>query len=852
MRCHSGKQGTRCSSRGRTSKPTNMKKYRRFISGRAPVIAGFAAILFLSMGPIGTRDEKSSAHGGLQGDLIVYDDSLRPPWIDASSNTQVTYGSTEEIRSGTTSIKVVLTSPWGILSMHHGEWQSAGIDPNAYSQVEFDIYAPTSETSVSLFFENDQGQSFPKINTGTPVEDTWVTVSVLMSQLNPNRQTIHRICLQEFSGTTKTFYIDNLRFIGTSSSGAPQPPALLLPEDGAANISNNPTFHWKASLRAETYRLQVSTSEVFSTTVIDQSGITDTTVSAGGLLHGSKYYWRVNAQSGAGPSGWSQVRSFTTAPALLPPPSLASPPDGAINQDTALVLRWNAVPAADSYRLQVSTTSTFESSLIDEQLIPAPSMAMRGLSANTQYYWRVNARNSVGISGWSATWSFTTARPESSGVLLLRTTIPFPERSRPSEYSERDYRIVGLPGASNAPIRELLPGDERKDWSAYWDNGAPTDYLVPYNGGADFQFRPGRAFWIIKTSSWRIDTTVRSCALNEAREAEIALHAGWNLITSPFLNSVPWSAVQALESTNELIYKFENGTFLPSVTLEPFVGYYFFNGAGLDTLRIPLDSNAARMNVSLVGTRTGHGRWRGAITTKSGSVVDQSLWFGVEEGARSGWDPRDIRKPQRSGSIVQSCFRRPEWDSRYTTFAADIRPPGHGVERWDFEVSAPPELPVELSVGIGDIPATMDVFLLDRATKTFVNLRNQSTYLFWPATRRTALTLLVGEGNDLQSQLNDLGAPARFWLGTNYPNPFNPSTTIPFELAEESFVEVTVHDLLGRSIKRLVSGPMHAGMHDVSWDGSDVNGIPVPSGTYLLTLKAGNEPILVRKLSLIR
>lgn len=66
----------------------------------------------------------------------------------------------------------------------------------------------------------------------------------------------------------------------------------------------------------------------------------------------------------------------------------------------------------------------------------------------------------------------------------------------------------------------------------------------------------------------------------------------------------------------------------------------------------------------------------------------------------------------------------------------------------------------------------------------------------------------------------------------NYPNPFNPSTTIVVELAEQSDVNVTIYDMLGRHIRTLVSGVREAGGHMFEWDGTDANGNPVESGMY--------------------
>jgi hypothetical protein len=71
-----------------------------------------------------------------------------------------------------------------------------------------------------------------------------------------------------------------------------------------------------------------------------------------------------------------------------------------------------------------------------------------------------------------------------------------------------------------------------------------------------------------------------------------------------------------------------------------------------------------------------------------------------------------------------------------------------------------------------------------------------------------------------------------------YPNPFNPQTTIVFELPQDGRVAVTVHALSGEKVATLVDGERSAGRHEVVWSGRDADGRPVPSGVYLYRLVA--------------
>ena len=83
--------------------------------------------------------------------------------------------------------------------------------------------------------------------------------------------------------------------------------------------------------------------------------------------------------------------------------------------------------------------------------------------------------------------------------------------------------------------------------------------------------------------------------------------------------------------------------------------------------------------------------------------------------------------------------------------------------------------------------------------------------------------------------------PARFALGPNYPNPFNPSTIIPYQLAVSSAVRLEVFNLLGQHIATLVDGERAAGFHTATWHATDGAGRAVGAGVYIYRMTVGVE-----------
>jgi subtilisin family serine protease len=105
--------------------------------------------------------------------------------------------------------------------------------------------------------------------------------------------------------------------------------------------------------------------------------------------------------------------NFGTTPSLPAPsvPTLSSPANLATNVAIAPTFSWTAASAAGTYNLQVSTSNTFATTVINLTGLTTTSRAISGLANSTIYYWRVSATNTTGTSAWSAVRSFTTAAP---------------------------------------------------------------------------------------------------------------------------------------------------------------------------------------------------------------------------------------------------------------------------------------------------------------------------------------------------------------------------------------------------------------------------------------------------------
>jgi len=279
----------------------------------------------------------------------------------------------------------------------------------------------------------------------------------------------------------------------------PPPPQLVSPEDNATGVSTSPTVSWNSVGGATSYTVQVSMNTGFTSYVVNQSGIMVTSLALSNLSNGTRYYWRVSASNAGGASPNSGTRNFTTIVGAPTIPSLVAPSAGATGISTTPTLSWNPAIGADSYNLQLSTSSSFGSLVVNRTGLTSTSSNITGLLSSTTYFWRVSATNAGGTSPFSDARSFTTSPP--SSVELIDGLVPkefdlaqnFPNPFNPSTHirfslpKEALVRVHVL-DASGRVIRELVR--ERKSPGTYlvrWD-GRGEDGVVVTSGVYFYRF----------------------------------------------------------------------------------------------------------------------------------------------------------------------------------------------------------------------------------------------------------------------------------------------------------------------------------------------------------------------------
>ena len=105
-----------------------------------------------------------------------------------------------------------------------------------------------------------------------------------------------------------------------------------------------------------------------------------------------------------------------------------------------------------------------------------------------------------------------------------------------------------------------------------------------------------------------------------------------------------------------------------------------------------------------------------------------------------------------------------------------------------------------------------------------------------PVEKDTTLTAVISmsDGQTWSKDITvEVAAPTDYKLYNNFPNPFNPSTKIAFDLPKASHVKLVIYDIVGREVAQVADADYPAGYTELTWNGINKNGVMVSSGVYL-------------------
>lgn len=440
--------------------------------------------------------------------------------------------------------------------------------------------------------------------------------------------------------------------------------------------------------------------------------------------------------------------------------------------------------------------------------IPADALTSRGLR------YRIEAEDDAGHVSRTP-WRSPRVRVGGDGV-----TGAF-------SWSSDRYRLVSIPLALDAAGADAVLADDLgaydvERWRLYGLDASQA-YREHPSAGA---LQPGRAFWLaLRDAAPSFDTGAGTAAPLDA-PFEIALHAGWNFVGTPFHFDVPLANVRLASGAALDIRRFDDDWRTHVGPLRPFEGYAVFVPSADRLLVDPAAGSSAAAPEAPEALD-----WALRVVAETSGGRDADNLAGVARGGLDGWDDADLAEAPSVGPRPVAYFLAPEAAGVAARLGHDVRAPGT-VEGWTLHVEARAGETVHLAVpDVAALPDGISAWLTDTETGRRVDLRTVPRYTYTAGTDAPRVfRLAVGPAVDA-----DLPAALAPTLAL-YPAPVHDAATVEVHLPEAGPVRLVVHDLLGREVARLVDGPLPEGRHAARLDARGL-----PSGAYVLHLTAAGD-----------
>lgn len=474
-----------------------------------------------------------------------------------------------------------------------------------------------------------------------------------------------------------------------------------------------------------------------------------------------------------------------------------------------------------------------------EYTCPSELFTINGL----EYYFQVRRGASV-------------ARVSRPGApLVYRVQLTNEEAQRPAATPTRSYRMVSMPlnvegtNTVQAVFADDLGTYNDEIWRlGRWDPA--TGAYIEYPGA--LAVVAGRAYWLITNAAETYGAGGLSIRPNrvsvDSVYYSVPLLQGWNQVGNPYPFNVSWSEVlfddngTILDHSDDLsgviedvAYAYNGSSYSSSATIPGWGGVFVHSlKSGVALLIRCHDAGGAigKPLPNMIAT-TDTPDWQLELTLKSGDKADGGNFAGVHPEAVEGADRFDYCEPPMAPEGCMLAFKLPGEDNPLRRI--DYRPEFSDGAAWDVAFSA--GIGRRLTVcGIDAIPAGMQAWLIYNVGQT---VRLEDGVEVAIPNDISSAQLVVGKDPYIASQISQV-MPKDFALSQNFPNPFNPSTSIRFALPKASHVELAVYNLLGQRVATVVDGRMDAGHHAVIWEGRNEGGQQVASGVYFYRLRAGD------------
>ena len=406
------------------------------------------------------------------------------------------------------------------------------------------------------------------------------------------------------------------------------------------------------------------------------------------------------------------------------------------------------------------------------------------------------------------------------------------------------YRMISIPLELSATSIEsqldgrLPTGTMGPDWRIFrFPPGSTTPDEYPNTEA----FAPGMAFWLICRYDFRLEAP-QGMTVTTSEPFSIILKAGWNDIANPWMFNIRWDDIENPSgATIDGPFAYNGSWKYPSGSnnvLEQWTGYTVNNMTNMNVIIKFNPQPASKPSAPSTGEE--EVVWMLNAVASADGALDNANHFGLRRGASEEWDRFDHLEPPVIGEYVSVRFPHQDWSLHPHAYTVDFRPPSTTNLAWNFDVSTNIEREqVRVSFeGLETLPDGWDIAVIDRDTGEPVMLTN-GEFAFLSDRNITERRYTVHVGDTANPEFARLAVqPVKFMTAQCFPNPFNPATTIRYELPKPGNVVITIFNAAGQRVEKYDLGIKSPGAHDFIFDASMLT-----SGLYLFRVDAGNASV---------
>ncbi len=429
---------------------------------------------------------------------------------------------------------------------------------------------------------------------------------------------------------------------------------------------------------------------------------------------------------------------------------------------------------------------------------------------------------------------------------------------------DAQYRLVGFSlNVNPSSVTDVFVDDLGDTNSTQWKLGRWNDATQLYDSyHAVGPIKRGRGYWAIARGNKSVGasgtSTAQDTVVGTQRYTKIVLQTDWNQIANPCAFIVDWTGRLVPDGgVDATLWAWNGSGYAAATTLQPFQGYWVNNTSGaLRMLLLPY-AEATIMRAPPNVAKPAGDFWRLGLELAAGDLLDASTEVGLADGASDDYDAADYGKPPCPPGrflAVSSLLTRD--GARTARLAGDFRAPDDA-DGWRFPLLVQGNVGAPATLRVTDLPSLPEeyaVALVDLSSGQAYDLRAGGGLVLplVPSAEGNRYDLVVGSEAWLRGEVGETTTmPRRTALLPNYPNPFNPSTKIAFDLAAPTNVRLEIFDVAGRRVTTLVNEQTPGGRHVVTWDGRDNRGRTQASGAYFYRLTAGSV-MLTRPLTMLK